>query len=111
MAVMEAPTVVVYSVRPVARVHADPNDERFDRLLDALLADPRALGASSITNGDDGEVSTIFQVAPSFPLLSGLDTAAILARHVFEDALAIAGFAAHVSAISVVEGDDPDQLP
>lgn len=53
--------VVEFSVSLFAYLAVDSNDVRLDHLLDALIADPRALGGGCISHGPD-DVGTIFRV-------------------------------------------------
>lgn len=98
-----------FSAHIWANTGADENDPRFDRLLDILIADPRGLGADSITTAH-GTVASTFQVeVPHYPTPNL--KAADVAVDIFDRALALAGFDVQTAGFSIVEGDDPEQLP
>jgi hypothetical protein len=102
-------TRVECSVSPAAHFELDQNDERIDRVLDALIADPRALGAGSVSY-DGHWLSTVFQVE----LAAGddlLERAVTEARAILAAALEVAGIDGQVAGVSVVEGSDSDLLP
>lgn len=108
-------TTVEFSVRP--RTTIDLSNEMDGRtlsaLLDALSADERALGPSPAYDPDTHELSAVFQVElANLDDASQLERASAIAVNIFARALRVAGVAdAHVDGVSVVEGDDPDQLP
>jgi hypothetical protein len=108
-----ATTTATYSVRPWARIDLDRETDgaTLDALLTALERDDRALGPVAGYDVDEHTLDAIFQVVVHEGLLNSLDSATIMARHVFDDALKASGLEAHTSGISIVEGDDPDQLP
>ena len=96
-----------FSVSPFARLAVDPDDPRFDELLDELDRDDRALGVGGVTTSLDGApVSTVFQVEAA-----DLGEASDVAVKVFDRALERAGFGERTAGVAVVEGGDPDQLP
>jgi hypothetical protein len=95
-----------FSVRPWAAVCADPNDPRFDDLLDALEADTRVLGLGGLSTTALGPVGTIFQVETET-----LADAAGLAVDLFDAALDRAGFPERTAGVSAVVGGDPEGLP
>jgi hypothetical protein len=100
------------SVTPVAHIDIDPNDDRIDVLLDALIADDRALGAYGLATGQATEgtrVSTTFQVA--VPWDGALEHAVTAAALILNDALEAAGIDARCDGCSVVEGSDQFLLP
>lgn len=104
------PALIEFSCRPWTRLDMDGHGDAMDDILDALLADDRALGASGVVYDDKTrQVSTTFQVL----VLNSPDAmaeATIIALAVFNDALRIAGLdELSTTGISIVAGgpDDP----
>lgn len=105
---------IEYSCRPWAPLQLDGHADAMDRILDALEADPRALGPVVGYDDDTGRVGAIFQVEVAEYDGDRPDTrtaAARLAGEVFDAALAAAGLEQRTRGLAIVEGDDPDQLP
>jgi hypothetical protein len=99
----------IFSCQPWAAVPLDGDAASLlDVVLEALARDPRVLGPTVGYDYDTGRVSAIFQVevrdqseADAHALAGG-----ILAR-----ALEAAGVDHGARGVSIVVGDDPDQLP
>lgn len=95
-------------MRPVAHIAIDSNGPRLDAVLDALIADQRALGPYGLGTGD-GPNDSVFQVV--VPRDRALKHATRLAAEILNAALAVAGIEGRCDGYSVVERDDPDRLP
>ena len=114
-----------YTVQPFAKIPVDGDaGDLLDRILSALERDPRALGPVVGYDYERQRVDAIFQVQDEVGV--GLDAvlAAVGACAIFDDALKHAGLTegaewisrtigadVRTIGVSIVEGDDPDQLP
>lgn len=105
------PTMTEYSVRPFATVPVDGDAaDLLNAVGDALQADPRALGPVVGYDYERHQVDAIFQVDVTDE--RGLVGATAIARGTFNKALYRAGYGHdRTTAVTVVEGADPDQLP
>jgi hypothetical protein len=104
-------TSTIFTVQPAAcaPVQGDAGP-LLDRVLGALEQDERAIAPVCGYDYDTGRVECTFQVELD-ERPAGLPSATEEARRIFESALHIAGAYVATSAISIVEGDDPDLLP
>lgn len=103
-----------YSCRPFAPLALDGHADAMNKILDALEADPRAIGP--VLDYDDAteQVGAIFQV--EFPEVydrgeDARSVAAKLAGDIFDAALHVAGLEQRTVGLAIVEGDDPELLP
>ena len=101
-----AASTLEFSVHPWTTLDSDTDAEAvLDSVLDALEADPHALGPALGYDDVTRCVSATFQVeAPN------LATAAVVATETFDAALANATDR-RTTGLSVVEGGDPERLP
>lgn len=97
------------SVTVIAHVDIDGNDARIGAVIDALLADRRAVGTASLATPGDSLSSTFQVFVPTGD--EPLERAVARARLIFDDAISTAGIDARTTGVSVVEGGDPDRLP
>lgn len=100
-----------YSCRPSASLSLAEHADVLDSILDALEADVRALGPVLSYDDASQRVEALFQVEVKSDRLNPLDTAGILARHIFDAALESAGLEQRTAGLAIVEGGDPELLP
>jgi hypothetical protein len=82
-----------------------------DRLLEALERDDRVSAPVCGYDYDAGRVECTFQFELADADSVSLVSATGRTRGIFDDALHTAGLLVATSAIAVVAGEDPDQLP
>lgn len=101
-----------FTARPWAIVTIDDSGDVIDAVLDALTRDPRVTGPVVGYDADTRELDAIFQV--DLEAIAGFEpvgSAASFAATMFAQALRHARIEPERSGVSIVEGDDPDQLP
>jgi hypothetical protein len=97
--------MVECTVSPFAHVSETIDEERLEVMLDALIADDRALGAYVLRGPAGGMLSTTFRVElPAGDDL--LERARAVACAVFDDALQAAGLLPRTAGVSVAEGGE-----
>lgn len=118
MSTMTTTRTTTFTVQPWATILMD--EDTMVALADALEADERALGAVVGYDPERARVDATFQVelepvTVTKPMPSStwdlLGSPAQVAREIFDSALEQAGCSERTTGVSVVEGDDPDQLP
>lgn len=109
---MTTMTIDIFTVRTAANVPVEGDAaDLLDGVLSALERDPRAIAPVCGYDYDRQEVDAIFQVQDDASVGLDRELAAAGAYEIFDEALTAAGFDAHTSALSIVEGDDADLLP
>lgn len=98
---------IEFTCSPFAPLALDGHADAMDSILDALEADPRALGVGGVGFDDkNGRVSTTFQVE----LAGGFSDAVEAAATILDDALLAANVDARTIGVTVVLGG-PEGLP
>lgn len=110
MSTMTTTRTIEYSCRPFASLALDDHGDAMSRILGALEADPRALGAVVGFDDELGRVDATFQVAVGGDFAT-VEYASAQASIIFDAALEAAGLEQRTAGLAIVEGDDPDLLP
>lgn len=105
---MTTMTTTIFTVRPFARVPATDGDAGpiLGNVQEALEQDSRVIAPVCGYDYARGELEAVFQLAADL-----LGEAGSRAVDILQSALDTAGISARAIGVSVVEGDDPDQLP